>query len=248
MFHRSNQHQPSRNRFFVFAPAAERGAIVTSRLPDIRITLLLLVSTLLTFLLPVWAWGSVGDFFAHPARAGVFLVAAAGAFAFCFSGMDFTSVKWEDRRMRIVLLGSLPILAVLIFLPVYADRREMMVFDGDVVRYLGLVIYAAGCVFRIWPMFVLKKRFRAPWTTQQQHYLVTTGFYRYIRHPSYLGVILAMLGWFLVFRCWIILVVVFVLVPLGIPQIRKEEKMLVEEFGEEYAAYQKRTWMLPFVR
>jgi protein-S-isoprenylcysteine O-methyltransferase Ste14 len=38
------------------------------------------------------------------------------------------------------------------------------------------------------------------------------------------------------------------LIPLAIPEIRKEEQMLVDEFGEEYAAYKRRTWMLPFVR
>ncbi len=221
---------------------------MASRMPDIRITLLLVVSTLLIFALPCWAWGNVRGLLAHPARAGTFLVGAAGAIAFLFSGMDFTSLTWEDRRTRIVIPAGIAILAPLLFLPAYADRRDIMVFDGDAVRYLGLVVYAAGCVLRIGPMFALKKRFRAPWTTQEQHYLVTTGFYRYFRHPSYLGAILALLGWFLVFRCWIGFVVGLLLIPLALPEIRKEEKMLAEEFGEEYAAYKRRTWMLPFVR
>jgi len=217
-------------------------------MPDIRITLLLVVSTLLIFALPFWAWGSASGLVAHPARAGTFLVAAAGVVAFLFSGMDFTSLKWEDRRTRIVIPAAIAMMAPLLFLPVYADRRAIMVFDGDAVRYLGLVVYAAGCVLRIGPMFTLKNRFRAPWTTQEQHYLVTSGFYRYIRHPSYLGLFLALLGWFLVFRCWIGFVVCLLLIPLAIPELRKEEKMLVDEFGEEYAAYRRRTWMLPFVR
>jgi protein-S-isoprenylcysteine O-methyltransferase Ste14 len=221
---------------------------VASRMPDIRITLSLVVSTLLFFALPFWAWGSASGLLAHPARAGTLLVAATGAVAFCFSGMNFTSLKWEDRRMRIVITAGIAIMAPLLFLPVYADRRDIMVWGGDAVRYLGLVVYAAGCVLRIGPMFTLKNRFRAPWTTQEQHYLVTTGFYRYIRHPSYLGLFLALLGWFLVFRCWIGFVICLLLIPLAIPEIRKEEKMLVDEFGEEYAAYQRRTWMLPFVR
>jgi len=221
---------------------------VVSRMPDIRITLLLVVSTLLIFALPFWAWGSASGLVAHPARAGTFLVAAAGVVAFLFSGMDFTSLKWEDRRTRIVIPAAIAMMAPLLFLPVYADRRAIMVFDGDAVRYLGLVVYAAGCVLRIGPMFTLKNRFRAPWTTQEQHYLVTSGFYRYIRHPSYLGLFLALLGWFLVFRCWIGFVVCLLLIPLAIPELRKEEKMLVDEFGEEYAAYRRRTWMLPFVR
>jgi protein-S-isoprenylcysteine O-methyltransferase Ste14 len=217
-------------------------------MPEIRMTLLLVVSTLLVLVLPVWAWGSLSGLLAHPARAGLFLVAAAGAVAFLFSGMDFTSLKWEDRRTRIVIPAATAIMVVVLCLPVFADRHEILVFDGDAVRYLGLVAYTAGCVLRIGPMFVLKNRFRAPWTAQEQHYLVTTGFYRFIRHPSYLGLFLALLGWFLVFRSWIGFVVCLLLFPLAIPAIRKEERMLADEFGAEYAAYKKRTWMLPFVR
>jgi protein-S-isoprenylcysteine O-methyltransferase Ste14 len=210
--------------------------------------LLLVIATLLIFVLPCWAWGSVSGLLAHPARAGTFLVAAVSVVAFLFSGMDFTSLKWADRRTRIVIPAMIAITAPLLFLPVYADRRGIMVFDGDAARYLGLVVYAAGCVLRIGPMFTLKKRFRAPWTAQEKHYLITTGFYRYIRHPSYLGAFLALLGWLLVFRCGIGFVVCLLLIPLAIPEIRKEEKMLADEFGEEYAAYKRRTWMLPFVR
>jgi protein-S-isoprenylcysteine O-methyltransferase Ste14 len=217
-------------------------------MPEFRITLLLLLSTLLIFAIPPWAWGNVRDLLAHPARAGTFVVAAAAVLAFPFAGVDFTSIKWEDRRTRIVIPAAVAFTVPLLFFPAYADRRDIMVFDGDAVRYLGLAVYTAGCVLRIGPMFTLKKRFRAPWTTQEQHYLVTTGFYRYIRHPSYLGAILAVLGWFLVFRCWIGFVAGLLLVPLAIPEIRKEEKMLADEFGEEYDGYQRRTWMLPFVR
>jgi hypothetical protein len=79
--------------------------------------------------------------------------------------MDFKSLKWDDRRTRIVIPAVVAIRAPLLFLPAYADRRDIMVFDGDAVRYLGLLVYAAGCVLRVGPMFTLKKRFRAPWTS-----------------------------------------------------------------------------------
>ena len=42
------------------------------------------------------------------------------------------------------------------------------------------------------------------------------------------------------FRCWIGFVVCLLLIPLAIPELHKEEKMLKDEFGEEYAAYQRR--------
>ncbi len=79
---------------------------MASPLPDNRITLLLVVSTLLIFVLPCCAWGSASGLWAHPARAGIFMVAAAGVAAFLFSGMNFTSLKWEDRRSRFVLTAG----------------------------------------------------------------------------------------------------------------------------------------------
>ncbi len=108
------------------------------RMPDFRIPLLLIVSTLLIFVLPIWAWGSVSGFLAHPARAGALVVAAAGSVACLISGMDFTSFQWEDRRSRIVISFGIAITVPLLFLPVYADRHDIMVFDGDLVRYVGL--------------------------------------------------------------------------------------------------------------
>jgi hypothetical protein len=94
-------------------------------MPDIRITLLLVVSTLLVFALPSWAWGNVRGLLAHPARAGTILVAAVGVIAFLFSGMDFTSLKCDDRRTRVVIPASIAIMAPLLFLPVYADHRDI---------------------------------------------------------------------------------------------------------------------------
>ncbi len=87
---------------------------MASRMPDIRITLLLVVSTLLIFALPSWAWGNVRGLLAHPARAGTLLVASAGALAFLFSGMDFTSLKWQDRRTRIMIPALIAITAPLL--------------------------------------------------------------------------------------------------------------------------------------
>ena len=128
---------------------------------------------------------------------------------------------------------------VLAWLPAYADRHDLATLDGDATRYVGLALLLIGCVLRIGPMFALGHRFRLPWMVQDEHRLVTTGFYRFIRHPSYLGLFLGMAGWFLVFRCGAGFVLSLLLVPVAIPWIRKEESMLLVEFGEDYAAYKK---------
>ena len=57
-----------------------------------------------------------------------------------------------------------------------------------------------------------------------------------------------MMGWFLVFRCGIGFLASLLSLPLWIPMIRKEEATLQAEFGDEYAAYKRRTWrLIPFV-
>ena len=68
------------------------------------------------------------------------------------------------------------------------------------MRWLGVVLFAAGGALRIAPTFVLGRRFSGLVAIQPGHELVTTGLYGTIRHPSYLGLILMMLGWALGFR------------------------------------------------
>ena len=108
---------------------------------------------------------------------------------------------------------------------------------------LAACLLVVGIVLRVGPMFALGRRFRVPWASQQEHRLVTTGFYRFIRNPSYLGAILIAAGWALVFRGGLFLVAYLIIFPaLFVFILRREEAMLLAEFGDEYVSYQKRTW------
>lgn len=221
---------------------------MTTFMPSLRMILLLVISMSVFVVLPALAWGSWSSLLAHPARVGVLVVMIVGSIAFLFSGANLATFKWDDPASRAVLPASIVITMPFAFLPAYADRHDFMVLDGDWARYTGLVLFTLGCLLRIGPMFQLRNRFRAPWTAQEEHYLVTTGFYRYVRHPSYLGMFLMLMGWFLVFRCWVGFVLCLLLIPAAIPLIRREESKLYNELGDVYAAYQKRTWLLPFIR
>src|SRR5580704_14591330 len=59
--------------------------------------------------------------------------------------------------------------------------------DGDALRWVGVVLFAAVGALRIWPVFVLRRRFSGLVAIQPGHKLVTSGVYRVIRHPSYRG-------------------------------------------------------------
>ena len=75
--------------------------------------------------------------------------------------------------------------------------------------------------------------------------LVTTGPYRLVRHPIYLGLALLAMGQALAFASWPALMIVLCgIVPTFAWRARAEEKLLNGTFGERYAAYRQRTRMI----
>jgi protein-S-isoprenylcysteine O-methyltransferase Ste14 len=78
---------------------------------------------------------------------------------------------------------------------------------------------------------------------------VTTGPYRLVRHPIYLGFVLLTMGEALAFRSWPALIVVLCgIVPTFVWRARAEETLLSRVFGEGYALYRRRTKMIiPFL-
>jgi protein-S-isoprenylcysteine O-methyltransferase Ste14 len=130
------------------------------------------------------------------------------------------------------------------YLPAYTGRHEIWTIDGDAVRWLGVVLFAAGGALRIWPVFVLGRRFSGLVAIQPGHQLVTRGVYGVIRHPSYLGLLVSALGWAFAFRAGVGLLLTALLVPPLLARIRAEEALLRTQFGSEYDAYRSRTWRL----
>lgn len=207
-----------------------------------------LAGTVAYLAIAIAGWGGIGAFFAHPARVALTIVLFALAVAALFSGGNVSSGMREDRGNRWVLgaFGVLGLLAA--YLPAYTDRISFWTLDGDTVRWIGVALFAVGGVLRLWPVFVLGRRFSGLVAIQPGHTLVTTGIYGVIRHPSYLGFVISSLGWVLGFRSGVGVVLTLAMVPVLVARIRAEEALLLDQFGDEYAAYCRRTWrMVPGV-
>jgi protein-S-isoprenylcysteine O-methyltransferase Ste14 len=147
----------------------------------------------------------------------------------------------EDRANRwvIVAFGLIGVLAG--YLPAYTDRKDFWTLDGDAVRWLGIVLFAAGGALRIWPVFVLGRRFSGLVAIQPGHTLVTSGVYGVIRHPSYLGLLVNSLGWALAFRSGVGILLSALLIPPLLARIGAEERLLRSQFGAQYDVYRSRT-------
>ncbi len=191
--------------------------------------------------LAVLGWGGLEAFLAHSALIALVVVTFVLACTSLFADGNVSPGVREDRGNRWVLVafGLIGVLAA--YLPAYTDRKDFWTIDGDVIRWVGVVVFAAGGALRIWPVFVLGRRFSGLVAIQAGHTLVTSGVYGVIRHPSYLGLLLNALGWGLAFRSGVgVLLTALIVVPL-VARIRAEERLLRARFGDDYEAYCART-------
>jgi protein-S-isoprenylcysteine O-methyltransferase Ste14 len=194
--------------------------------------------------LAVLGWGGFDAFFANPARVALVVATVAMVVAALFSAGNLSTGEREDRSNRWII-GALGLIGLLsAWLPAYTDRKEFWVLDGDAVRWLGVALYAVGGALRLWPVFVLGRRFSGLVAIQPNHALVTDGLYSRIRNPSYLGLLILSLGWALAFRSGAGVLLAALNIPPLIARMNSEERLLRAQFGQEYEAYRARTWRL----
>jgi protein-S-isoprenylcysteine O-methyltransferase Ste14 len=206
-----------------------------------RLMLITIIGTLAYLGLAILGSGGFAAFFSHPALIALAVTLLVLAGVAVFSGGNLSPGVREDRANRwiIVAFGLIGLLDA--YLPAYTDRKEFWTLDGDAIRWLGVVLFAAGGALRIWPVFVLGPRFSGLVAIQPGHPLVTTCLYSVIRHPSYLGLLVNSLGWALAFRSGVGVLLTGLLIPPLVARIRAEESLLHSQFGGEYEVYCNRT-------
>jgi protein-S-isoprenylcysteine O-methyltransferase Ste14 len=209
-----------------------------------------LCGTLFFLGLVVLGWGDWTTFFLNSVRTGAIILALTGAVAYGFSGSSGLGIgRVENRSSHWIFIPIIIVAVAFAWLPPHLDRLNRWTIDGNTVRYVGLILTAIGGFVRVATVFELGNRFSMFVALQSDHRLKTDGFYAFIRHPSYLGMLVAMAGWALVFRSVIgLLLLALMCVPI-IALIRAEENFLVRAFGKQYRAYQQcNPWrLLPFV-
>jgi protein-S-isoprenylcysteine O-methyltransferase Ste14 len=200
-----------------------------------------LVWTVLFFGLAALGAGGVAALLAQPPFVAVAAITLALAVASVFTEGHLGAGDREDRGNRWVLpvFGALGVLEA--FLPAYTDQIDFLTLDGETLRWAGVLLYALGGMLRLWPVFVLGRRFSGLVAIQPGHELVTTGPYALIRHPSYLGLLINLVGWALVFRSAVGLALAALTLPPLLARIEAEEALLSAHFGAPYEAYRART-------
>jgi protein-S-isoprenylcysteine O-methyltransferase len=134
-----------------------------------------------------------------------------------------------------------------IFVALYVPAGHW--FGGVALYWIGFAIFAFGLALRWYSIAYLGKFFTVDVTIAAGQKVIDTGPYRFIRHPSYTGVLLAFLGFALCLGN--IISMALILMPITavlLYRIRIEESALQDGLGQPYQLYMQRTKrLIPFL-
>jgi protein-S-isoprenylcysteine O-methyltransferase Ste14 len=158
--------------------------------------------------------------------------------------------KLQDKGSHVVLLCLIVfglLLGILLALKVPATA---LTSAPDILFWLGIVLMYAGIVLRLYAIKVLGRSFTTSVAVAPEQTLIEAGPYRLIRHPSYTGILITLLGLGLsLTNNWLSLLVIMGCALIGFSyRIRVEEHVLQEHLGQRYQEYMRRTKrLIPFV-
>lgn len=175
----------------------------------------------------------------QPVAALVWLIAN-----FASAGFEFN--QWQQRRdeakdsdggsFRALIACTVVGLAVLVAAPKVAPAASIA--PAPVAFAVGLGLFLAGFGMRRWSEMTLGRYFTFTVMTSADQPVITTGPYRFVRHPGYTGVVLVVIGAGVVSSNWIGLAgwTLLVMLPL-LYRIRIEERALLQTLGDPYRSY-----------
>lgn len=137
----------------------------------------------------------------------------------------------------------------MIFLPCFVVFSNSLNFASmnlfPIIRWIALLVYGFNLIFFVWCHKNLGKNWSSVLEIRQEHKLIKKGPYKKIRHPMYTHFWLLIISQGLVLNNWVVLI--YGVLAWGILyflRVPREEEMMIEEFGEEYREYMKKTGRL----
>lgn len=133
------------------------------------------------------------------------------------------------------------LLSVSWFVPQIDDFLVLihLIQPGPILDFVGLFLFCGGVLLNGWSRFA-RKNMASSWEMSDDHTLVTTGPYGWIRHPSYSSYLICIVS-----VNFLIPSVLSLLLLMGIPAYysisRYEEELLISQFGDEYHRYMRQT-------
>ena len=191
-------------------------------------------------------------FFGHPGYAAIFWDAFSLWCALETYGLltkrSTDSSKARDRGSALLVLLLWLGLALAFGLSLNFPQGAIP-YHRTLLFFIGIFLMLAGVAFRFYAMRVLGRSFTYNVAVQPGQTVIDAGPYRYIRHPSYTGALITLVGLGLALGNWVALLVVLLCTGIGYAyRIHVEESALVAVLGEPYKQYMRRTHrLIPFL-
>lgn len=152
--------------------------------------------------------------------------------------------KHGSRTARFRPPGLLIVVAF-VLLRVFGARD--LAVHSVALKVVGVIVLVSGLGTAVWARIYLGRNWGMPMTKKDEPELVTSGPYRFVRHPIYSGLLVAIVGTALATNIfWLIALVV--LGAYFVYSATVEERLMTTEFPAAYSSYRARTKMLiPFV-
>lgn len=147
-----------------------------------------------------------------------------------------------DRRTRYYNFVSLIIAisgaAIISWIPLFQFNRR----GTSIVFWIAILIICLGLFLRYWSIHLLGKYFNTTIELEDSQKIIQKGPYKWIRHPSYSGIILFCIGYGLAVQNWLSLIIAISLPTIALLyRIKIEEETLAKGLGADYEVYQKKT-------
>ncbi|HXD10340.1 MAG TPA: isoprenylcysteine carboxylmethyltransferase family protein [Anaerolineales bacterium] len=185
--------------------------------------------------------------FPSPLFNNLFLWIFIGVYAVDYIVPRFTNPNYQ-RKSLASDNGSYLVILIAIFLEISLSIYFRMHNIGTLAgafQWLGLILMVAGAAFRQWALIHLGRFFSRTVQIESEHKVISTGPYRWIRHPAYTGMIAVYTGLSMAIGTWLGTLTAFVVVTASLLyRIRVEERALLTALGNEYREYRQQTWQL----
>jgi protein-S-isoprenylcysteine O-methyltransferase Ste14 len=156
------------------------------------------------------------------------------------------AVRHESKWSRASYVIPILIASILLSIPPIAGGGGGFLFSRFLPQgidgyWVGVMLVAAGLGFSVWARQHIGRNWSGTVEVKQDHQLICTGPYRFVRHPIYTGILIAFLGTAIVVGQWSGILAMLIACGSFWRKLTLEERFMRETFGSAYEEYRVRT-------